>query len=172
RLMGLDFSSDMSAVITTPEHTPQKRLLFAPMVVLGLLIAALVLEVSWAKSTLAGILILRQTETGWQRAPMSAGYFPRSRQISASGKVWTLNTDGFSRWDGSAWRHFNVNDFGSNTFMTSFAVDGEQVWAPTREGVWNWDGETWKIHNEVLTKQGASIVAGGGEVWILDREGN
>src|SRR5262249_11964040 len=40
-----------------------------------------------------------------------------------------------------------------------------------QEGVWNWDGETWKIHNEVLTKQGASIVAGGGEVWILDREG-
>src|SRR5258707_1189924 len=106
----------MSALIPTPEHTPQKRPLFAPMAVLGLLIAAIVLEVNWAKSTLTGIQIFRQTKSGWQQMPMSAGYFPSGLQVSASGKVWTLTMDGLSRWDGSAWRHFNGNDFGSRTY--------------------------------------------------------
>src|SRR5437868_4458175 len=95
------FSVRYEWMIPTLEQTTPKRLLFAPMVVLGLLIAAFVLEVGWTKSILNRIQIFHQTKSGWLQMPMSAGYFPSSLQISASGKVWTLTVDGLSRWDGS-----------------------------------------------------------------------
>ena len=141
------------------------------MVVLGLLVAAVVLEVKWANSTLTGIHVFRQTGSGWQQLPVSKG-FPDALRISATGTVWTLSMDGLNRWDGTAWRHFNGKDFGSRTYMGgTFVLDGEQLLAPIREGVLNWDGENWQVHDKVLTDPGASIVAGGGEVWMIDRSG-
>jgi len=52
------------------------------------------------------------------------------------------------------------------------ALDGEEVWALKKKGVLHWDGALWKSYSEPNTGDGASMVAGGGQVWILDFKGS
>jgi tetratricopeptide (TPR) repeat protein len=50
----------------------------------------------------------------------------------------------------------------------NFALDGEDVWTPTERGVQHWDGQVWHSYSEAIPGQGASTVAGDGQVWIVD----
>ena len=52
-----------------------------------------------------------------------------------------------------------------------FALDGEQIWMVTAKGVVHWDGRQWLNDRTVTPAQGESMVAGGGEVWIVDSMG-
>jgi tetratricopeptide (TPR) repeat protein len=156
---------------TKPEKAPLKRLLSAPIIVLAILAGAFFLELKWLGRSL---LIFHQTESGWKEIPAPGSYL-EALQVSSSGMVWalTLGHAPLSRWDGASWRNYNSSDFGTKTnhVVAGYALDGEQVWASTREGVLHWDGQRWQCYREAAADFGASIVAGGGEVWVLDRTG-
>jgi tetratricopeptide (TPR) repeat protein len=155
-------------LLPNSEKSSPNRSLLAPIVVLALLVAALFLELKWAPKS----AIFQQTKSGWQQLPPPAGY-PQTLRVSSSGMVWVLSLGRLSRWDGTAWRNYTATDFGSEIHFTGgdFVVDSEQVWAPALEGVLHWDGERWRLRREVVTSPGASIVAGGGQVWVIDRGG-
>ena len=55
--------------------------------------------------------------------------------------------------------------------QSALALDGEQVWAPTQEGILHWDGQHWQLYKEASASEGAAIVAGGGQVWVIDYTG-
>jgi hypothetical protein len=158
-------------LLAKSEKMALTRLLSSPMLVLAILASSFYLELKWLGSSL---LIFHQTKNGWEQLP-TPGSYPEALQVSSGGMVWaaTLGRAPLSRWDGASWRHYNSSDFGTKTnhVFTGFALDGEQVWASTREGVLHWDGQRWQCYSEATANVGASIVAGGGEVWVLDRTG-
>jgi tetratricopeptide (TPR) repeat protein len=157
-----------------PANPPSKPSLRTPMIVLGVLIAAFFLEVKWMGSrAAASILIFHQTENGWQQLPAPTGY-SESLGVSSKGNVWVVTLGGahVSRWDGVAWRDAEGAACGQAHYIVkTFALDGEQVWVPTREGVLHWDGQRWRCYREAAAGYDASIVAGGGEAWVLDSTG-
>jgi tetratricopeptide (TPR) repeat protein len=53
----------------------------------------------------------------------------------------------------------------------TFALDGEEVWQASKEGVLHFDGRDWRRYTDAAPAEAASIVAGGGEVWIIDHTG-
>ncbi len=161
--------------LLNPELTPPKRTLKAPLILLAILIVAGGLEVKWMEShSMGSIPILHQTKSGWEQLPAPAGH-PEKLRVSSGGTGWVLTwgRTALSRWTGSAWQYYKATDFGTKTTYSegNFALDGEQVWAPTEEGVLHWDGERWHCYREAAAAPGASIVAGGGQVWVIDHTG-
>jgi tetratricopeptide (TPR) repeat protein len=69
--------------------------------------------------------------------------------------------------------YFNDSDIGLvvSSNNREFALAGEELWAPTGEGVIHYDGKRWQIYKEAAADEEASIVAGGGEVWLIDSTG-
>lgn len=161
-----------------PEKTSGLRSMLAPMVALALLVAVVLLGPRWLPvfPTSPKSVVLHQAGEGWQRLPAPAGY-PETLRVSRGGAVWvqTWGDAGFSRLEGSAWRSYTGVDFGTRKGYVSwgFVLDGEEVWAATSEGVLHWDGQRWRFYHEaVASREASSIVAGGGQVWVIDREGN
>jgi hypothetical protein len=161
---------------TTPfpltKPTPEKTSLKAPLILLAVMSAALIFGVQWVRSLAhSASPIFHQTKSGWQQLPTPAGY-PEKLRVSNGGAVWVLTwgRTALSRWDGSRWQY--IRDTSRKTETTyrdgTFALDGEQVWYPAEKGVLHWDGQSWHFYSEVNPSQGASIVAGGGQVWIVD----
>ena len=101
---------------------------------------------------------------------------PQKLRVSANGTVWLLTwgRTAMSHWDGSRWRYDKETDRGTKTTFRdgTFALDGDQVWMPSEQCVLHWDGQRWNSYTDVKPAQGASIVAGDGQVWIADHTGN
>src|SRR5205814_1050553 len=132
------------------------------------------LGLKWIRPADDSKLIFHQTNGGWQQLPRPAGY-PETLRVSRGGAVWLRTVGGgLSRWDGAAWQRFKETNLKSKTnwMYAGLALDVEEVWAPTEEGVLHWDGKRWQSCREVPTSEGASIAAGGGEVWVIDSTGN
>jgi hypothetical protein len=159
----------------TPEKPPTNPWLSWPIVVLLLLGGGYF----WGLRSM-GLLtaklnfIYHHTASGWEQVPAPAGSLDMLR-ISAKGTVWvrTWGHSSLSRWDGKAWRYYKDADFPTETKYkdNEFALDGEQVWAPTEQGVLHFDGTRWTSYKEAASSEGASIVAGGGHVWVIDHTG-
>ncbi len=146
-----------------------------PLILLALLIAAFVVGLKCLPvSGVNGGLVFHQTATGWQKKPSPKGYMETLR-VSSGGTPWALTArpSGLSRWDGAAWQYNQETDLGPEAvdFTHDFALDGEQVWMVTEKGALHWDGRQWHSDHKVTAGPGASIVAGGGEVWVIDGGG-
>jgi tetratricopeptide (TPR) repeat protein len=119
--------------------------------------------------------ILHQTKSGWQHLLPSPAGSPQKLRVSANGTVWLLTwgRTAMSHWDGSRWRYDKETDRGTQTTFHdgNFALDGDQVWMPSEQCVMHWDGQRWNSFTDVKPTQGASIVAGDGQVWIADDTG-
>jgi hypothetical protein len=154
------------------QQPSQKPSLKAPLILLALLFLAGNLGLRWIHSrATASNPIFHQTKSGWQQMP-SPGGLPERLRVSSNGTVWVLiwGRTALSRWDGSTWHYYKDTDFGSKTTYSDcdFALDGEQVWAPAGQGILHWDGQRWESNREVPVSRGASIVAGDGQVWVVD----
>jgi len=162
-------------LLPTPEKTSLRSVLLVPIVALTLLAAASYLGMKLVLPHDARKLIFHQTNDGWQQLP-SAGGYPEMLRVSSRGTVWlrTWGKDGLNRWDGTAWQRYKETDLGPKNSYTdsNFVLDGEEVWAPTETGVQHWDGKRWQSYREVPVSRGASIVAAGGQVWVIDSSGN
>jgi tetratricopeptide (TPR) repeat protein len=161
-------------MLPQPEKTSVKRVLLAPAIVLVVLIAAFVGGISWMQLRAAGSTpIFHQTKSGWQQLPAPLAYLQTLR-VSSNGTVWarTLGA-GIVRLDGKVWKYYTRRDLGVKTdySQSALALDGEQVWAPTQEGILHWDGQRWQLYKEAPTSEAAAIVAGGGQVWVVDHTG-
>ncbi len=162
---------------TTPallaqQPTGEKPSLKAPVILFVLLLLAVNVGVSWLRSRAdAASPIFHKTASGWRRLPSPLGR-PERLRVSSGGTVWvvTWGRTALSRWDGSRWRYYKATDFGAKTSYSdgSLALDGEEVWAPSTQGVLHWDGKRWQVDHAVATSREASIVAGGGQVWLID----
>ena len=155
------------------QQLPQRASLKAPLILLALMFVATVAGLIWmGYRTRSTSPVFHQTKNGWQQLPPPAG-FPEKLRVSAKGTVWVLTWSGtrLRYWDGSRWRSVKVTDTKSSSIEGNFALDGEQVWAPTGQGVLHWDGQHWNTYSEVIPGQGASTVAGDGQVWMVDRSG-
>jgi tetratricopeptide (TPR) repeat protein len=161
---------------TTPfpltQPTPKKASLTAPMILMAVMSAALIFGVQWVRSLARSASpILHQTKSDWQQLPTPAGY-PEKLRISNGGTVWLLTwgKTGLNRWNGSGWQYIKDTNRETKTVYHdgTFALDGEEVWYPAEKGVLHWDGQSWHSYSEVTPSQGASIVAGSGQVWIVD----
>ena len=146
-----------------------------PLIILALLIAAFVVGLKWLPvSGVNGGFVFQQTATGWQKMPSPKGYLETLR-VSSGGTPWALTArpSGLSRWDGAVWRYNQETDLGPEAvdFTHDFALDGEQAWMVTEKGALHWDGRQWHSDRKVTAGLGESIVAGGGEVWVIDRSG-
>ena len=154
------------------QTTPRKTSVKAPLILLGITFGILMFGVQWMRSLAESTSpIYHQTKSGWQQFPTPAG-FPEKIRVSNGGTIW-LHTWGrtvLSRWDGSRWR--SIRDTTQDTKTTyrdgTFALDGEQVWYPADQGILHWDGQRWSTYKSVTPSQAASIVAGGGQIWIVD----
>ncbi|HLK21999.1 MAG TPA: tetratricopeptide repeat protein [Bryobacteraceae bacterium] len=158
-----------------PSETPRKPSLIPPLILLVLMATLGVAGIRWIRSEVQQTSpILHKTKTGWQHLPSPIGT-PEKLRVSTNGTVWLLTwgRTAMSHWDGSRWRYDRETDRGTRTTFHNgnFALDGEQVWMPAEHGVLHWDGKRWNSYNEVAPKQGASIAAGAGEVWIVDDAG-
>src|SRR5437764_1585882 len=159
--------------------SPAKRsflnFVLVPAVVLALLVAASYVGIQWMQPGDSAKLIFHQTGGGWRQLPAPGGY-PEIVRVSGRGTVWlrTWGPDGMSQWDGDRWRRTNNVDLApKNSYWDSgFALDGEEVWLPTEHGVHHWDGKQWQAYSEAPASEGASIVAGDGQVSMIDRSGN
>ena len=154
------------------QQPSQKPSLKAPLILLALLFLAGNLGLRWMHSrATASNPIFHQTKSGWQQLP-SPGGLPERLRVSSNGTVWVLTwgRTALSRWDGSTWHYYKDTDFGTKTTYSdgNFALDGEQVWAPAGQGILHWDGQRWQSNREVPVSRGASIVAGDGQVWVVD----
>lgn len=154
------------------QQTLPKPSLKAPLILLALMFVAASVGIRWVRSlSQSASPIFHQTKTGWQQLPSPAG-FPEKLRVSSGGTVWVLTwgRTALSRWDGTRWRYYRDTDRGTKTSYRdgTFALDGEQLWSPTEQGVLHWDGQRWHSYSEVTPSQGASIVAGAGQVWIVD----
>ena len=160
-----------SPLFPSMQKTSLQRLR-VPLSVLALLVLAFILEIRWMHaSMLDGMSLHHQTLSGWQTLPAPKG-LPEAMHVSGRGMVWVLTLEtGLSRWDGTSWQY--SPDFSQKLgyLRRDFALDGEQVWAPARNGVLHWDGRNWHLDSAVTTGVGASIVAAGGEVWVIDLSG-
>jgi tetratricopeptide (TPR) repeat protein len=157
------------------EKAPAKRSLRVPLVLLAVLVAAFFLEIRWTRSNMAGLISLwHQTSSGWQKLPAPKGY-TESLRVSSRGTVWVLTTTPafMSRFDGAIWHDYKASDAsaGISFLNREFVLDGEQIWVPTPRGMLHWDGENWHTDRSLTSSRGASIVAGGGEAWVIDSSG-
>jgi tetratricopeptide (TPR) repeat protein len=162
-----------SPLLLNPEKKPAKRSLLVPIVLLGILVVAFFVELRWTRSMTAGrVSLFHQTPAGWQKLPAPSAY-PESLRISKGGTVWTLNEPGavLSRWDGARWQDYKDPGFRRVYMDRDFALDGEQLWAATELGVLHWDGQKWHTDRSITAGFESSIVAGGGEVWVIDSAG-
>ena len=152
------------------QQTLQKVSVKAPLMLLALMFVATVGLIMWTgnRSRFTNP-IFRQTKNGWEQVPSPAGP-PETVRISAKGTVWVLTWShtGLRRWDGDRWRSVKFSDTKTGYINGNFALDGEDVWTPTERGVQHWDGQRWHSYGEVIPGQGASAVAGDGQVWIVD----
>lgn len=162
---------------TTPspltQPASQKASVKAPLILVALMFVVAFGGIRWVRSQSQSTSpIFHQTKSGWQQLPPPVG-FPEKLRISANGTVWVLTwgRTGLSRWDGSRWRSVQETDTKTTYIDGNFALDGEQIWAPTEQGVLHWDGQSWHSYSEVRPGQGASTVAGDGQVWIVDSTG-
>lgn len=155
--------------------TPAKQWLRVPLTVLVVLVVAFFAEIKWMQWSAPGrLLLFHQTPNGWQKLPAPAGS-TESLRVSSGGTAWVLTWGraGLSRWDGTAWQYYKETDFGTRTSFLDreFALDGEQVWTATEQGILHWDGQKWHTDHDVTAGFGTSIVAGGGEAWVIDATG-
>ena len=158
-----------------PEKTTGNPWLSWPVLVLALLGGGYLLELKRMESQMTNLhYIYRQTANRWEKVRTPVGYLDRL-QITNAGAVWARGhgDPAFARWDGKAWRYFRTAEIGilSKYGQSEFALDGEEVWAPTEEGVIHFDGQRWQCYKEAAAGRNASIVAGGGEVWVIDSTG-
>jgi tetratricopeptide (TPR) repeat protein len=162
----------VSPLPSSRQKTPLHRPLRLPLTVLALLVLAFILELGWTRWRLeGGMLLFHHTPNGWQTMPAPKG-FPETMRVSSGGTVWVLTLEtGLSHWDGASWQY--SPDFTHQTGYRSvdFALDGEQAWTPTAHGMLHWDGQQWHMDNHATARFGASIVAGGGEIWVIDSSG-
>jgi hypothetical protein len=155
------------------QQTLQKVSVKAPLMLLALMLVATVGLIMWtgyrARFTNP---IFHQTKNGWEQVPSPAGP-PETVRISAKGTVWVLTWShtGLRRWDGDRWRSVKFTDTKTGYINGNFALDGEDVWAPTERGIQHWDGQRWHSYSEAIPGQGASTVAGEGQVWMVDSTG-
>jgi tetratricopeptide (TPR) repeat protein len=161
-------------LLSKPEKTSIKRVLLAPAIVLVLLLVALFGGITWIQLRAAGSTpIFHQTKSGWQLLPAPTAYL-KTLHVSSNGTLW-VRTWGSSiiRWDRKAWKYYTRKDLGLNPGNrgSELALDGEQVWAPTQEGILHWDGQQWQLNKEASASESAQIVAGDGQVWVIDHTG-
>ena len=161
------------------ERTPWGRLILTPIVAAAVLMAVWLLRQKWMPVLVPPApkgVVLHQTANGWQRLPAPAGD-PWSVKVSRGGAVWVQSwpAAGLSRLESGAWRDYAGADFGAQTGYLSggFVLDGEELWAAAEEGVLHWNGQRWRFYREaVASRKAASIAAGGGQVWVIDLQGN
>lgn len=158
----------------TPERPARNPWLSWPMIVVVLLIGGYLFALRSMESGMVNLhFIYHQTANGWERVRTPAGY-PHMLRVTKGGTVWarTWGKSSLACWDGKAWRYFNSTDVGARTSYkdSEIALDGEDVWAPSEEGVIHFDGQRWQTYKEAPSSEGA-IVAGGGEVWVIDHTG-
>ena len=151
---------------------PAKRSLSLPLIVLAISIAIFFGLLKWLPlSGVNRVSVLRQTPSGWQKLPAPKGYL-ETLQVSSGGTAWamTARPSGLSRWDGARWQFSEETDLGPDNadFTHEFTLDGEQVWMVTEKQALHWDGGRWHRDPSVTAGSGASIVTGGGEVWVID----
>jgi len=159
----------------TPEKTPPNPWLSWPMVAVLLLGGGYFFGLRSMGLLSAKLnFIFPHTASGWEQVRTPAGSLDMLR-VSAGGTLWvrTWGRSALSRWDGKAWQYFKDADFPNKTTYkdNEFALDGEEVWAPTEQGVLHFDGAGWTSYKEAASSEGASIVAGGGHVWVIDHTG-
>lgn len=162
-----------STLLPNPEKTPAKRSLRVPIILLAILVVAFFLELRWTRAMTAGrVSLFHQTPGGWQKLPSPSAY-PESLRVSKGGTVWTLNEPGamLSRWDGARWQDYKDASLRRAFRTRDIALDGEQLWAATEHGVVHWDGQRWHTDPKITAGFESSIVAGGGEVWVIDSSG-
>jgi len=149
--------------------------LFVPVLTLAVLIGVGFVGYKWMRTGgISFYLIYHQTPDGWRQMPRPEGALPDNLRVSSRGTVWLDTWAGVSRWDGAAWQYYNETAAKDETGPTygGLALDDEDLWALKGKGVLHWDGARWKRYSEPLTDGGAAIVAGGGQVWIVDLKGN
>jgi tetratricopeptide (TPR) repeat protein len=155
------------------QQTLPKVSVKAPLMLLALMFVATVGLFVWTgnRARFANP-IFHQTKNGWEQVPSTAGP-PESVRVSAKGTVWVLTWShtGLRRWDGDRWRFEKFSETKTGYINGNFALDGEDVWTPTERSVQHWDGQRWHSYSEVIPGQGASTVAGDGQVWIVDGTG-
>ncbi len=120
--------------------------------------------------------LYRLTTVGWQPAVELPGHLS-DVQVSPAGTVWTKASrpEGLSRYDGSAWRSYGGADLGlgSGSLSGGLALAGEEVWVAARDAAFHFDGQRWtRLPGAALRGEPCAIVAGGHDVWLLDRRGN
>ena len=114
-------------LLTGSEKAAPKRSLRPPSIVLVLLVAGFIVMLKFLPSIgVSAALIFHQTPNGWQKLPEPKGYL-ESLRVSNGGVPWalTVNPDGFSRWEGNAWRYFKESNL---------TAGGEDVGARIRPG--------------------------------------
>jgi len=87
-------------LLPRPETPSLKRLLWVPVVVLGVLVAVSVLGNKWMQTR--GVrfgLILHQTKNGWRQMPIPPEPLADNIRVSSRGTVWLDTWAGVSRWD-------------------------------------------------------------------------
>jgi len=115
--------------------------------------------------------VFRFQEGAWERFPGLAGQ-PQQVGVSESGRVWVLTEfrSGLSRLEGGRWRFYGSSETGAANYAPSgFVIDGDAIWAPGRESVAHSDGQRWR-HAGI--KDVVSLVAFGGQAWVLDVNGS
>src|SRR5947209_2632438 len=169
--------SQTNPTLPNPAKRSFLSFVLVPAVVLALLVAASYVGIKWMQTGDVGKLIFHQTNFGWQHLPAPGGY-PESIRVSSRGVAWVRiwgrdrpsRWGGLSWWDGAKWNyhradHKETDPAARNSWWeSSFALDGDEVWAPTEQGVQHWDGKQLEAYPEAPASEGASTVAGDGQV--------
>jgi len=155
--------------------------LLPPAMVAILLLVALGESFEWHPAFLEPSRneVFRLDSGAWHRLPGLPGD-PAQLRVSSAGTVWTLvphykEPAQLARLDGATWRVFGPPDFGACRVDSSvgFALDGEDVWAVGHGVVLHFDGLQWTCAREAFADGVvSSIVAAGGQLWVIDVEGN
>ena len=155
------------------QPTSPKPSLKAPLILLALMFIAASVGIRWVRSAVPG----RQPHLPPNEDRLAATSFALrvSRKASSLARWNGLGTHlGPDRAEPLGWIQVAILPGHRPRYQDrsyrdgTFALDGEQVWSPGEQGVLHWDGQSWHSYSEVTPSQGASIVAGDGQVWIVD----
>ena len=119
----------------------------------------------------AGVFRLQQGL--WERIPGLAGQ-AQEVKTSESGAVWvsTVYRSGLSRLESGHWRFYSASEVGADDYASAgFAVDGDAVWAAGGNSVVRFEGGRWLRYRGAGIQGAVSVLASGGQAWVLDISG-
>lgn len=159
------------------QRRQQGLVLLILLVICMLVVSGTMFLLQTSLYTPAGRVFVFADET-WKILPELPGE-PVDIQTSPGGTVWVsmMLGGGLSRYDGTAWRHYNGSDFGTqeNYLEGGFTLVGEQLWGATRRDIIHFDGTNWTssaLPPPLTGHKPNAIAATARDVWVMDDVGS